>query len=367
MLKNNDRVDNEILKLLSTLNIYPQQVSEKLKMKPLKSFEDIFKKYLSYRTSMRISNDEYKKEFDTTSDEIYCEKLYNTLLFLTDEEIEEYRVPQPSKFIWLPSKNKFYIDIFYDYAILDSDLNPTIFRYHTEYQNEEIDNELKSICNKINLLYSSFKKDISNYSFKEEYISRKHIDSYYYKIDMLCKNVPYEIYNLINIPEYIITYDNDSKSILFDNKTIEYFLDLLSDVLENGFKEPINILIRDGIVKSISPYNYLRLFIAKLLRIEYIPVCIYITYGFGIVIIPNRIDDVIMQYDNKFDCVQLSNNEIEFFYKINEFTNPYFYFLNRQLSDDFYTVGNDKSQYRKTVDNKELEKVNQYTISKVIL
>ena len=74
-----------------------------------------------------------------------------------------------------------------------------------------------------------------------------------------------------------------------------------------------------------------------------------------------------MQYDNKFDYFQLSNNEIEFFYKINEFTNPYFYFLNRQLSDDFYTTGNDKSQYRKTVDNKELEKVNQYTISKVIL
>lgn len=110
---------------------------------------------------------------------------------------------------------------------------------------------------------------------KKKYVENVIVPSLMDPVTILSVNLPYEIYSYQQLPINIYTYDVLNKKYLFGSKTKEEFMELVSDIAENGITEPIFLRIHGQTLSSRDEETSLVLLAAMLLKLPSIPVNLY--------------------------------------------------------------------------------------------
>lgn len=97
-------------------------------------------------------------------------------------------------------------------------------------------------------------------------------------IDVPCLfvNLPYEYYNKIEDLDYLAYYDFQKENFYFTGTAYKDLIPTMNNIADNGFYNPLYLKITNGnIVCTLESHD--KLIIAKMLRLPYIPVCLYLT------------------------------------------------------------------------------------------
>ena len=97
-------------------------------------------------------------------------------------------------------------------------------------------------------------------------------------IDIPCLyvNLPYEFYSQIEDLDYLAYYDFQKDGFYFTGTKYENLKDTMNDIAQNGIYNPLYLKITNGnIVCTLESHD--KLIISKMLKLPYIPVCLYLT------------------------------------------------------------------------------------------
>lgn len=258
--------------------------------------------------------------------------------------------------LYIPMYKKYYIDPNYLNKQINhnSDIEVNVYnidKYYTQKEPEWFIENTKNldhdqiyskkpnyskIPSDINL---NLDKDINTFKmFKNiEYKSNIKIPQLKRSINILMTNLSYKAYSKQILPMNIFNWDLDSDEYKFGNLNEKEFLELYNDIKINGIDEPILARFDRGFLSSPLIKDNIKLFIAKIMKIPFIPFIIYTSNdsnGKDLYLDELKIKNVDLIESNFLYLM----NELEPYFLLNnkeEFLEPYIYSPNGK-----YYLGN---------------------------
>lgn len=124
-----------------------------------------------------------------------------------------------------------------------------------------------------------YTKDLDSFSVQYSMLSSQKYDIINCQgVDVPClfTNLPYEYYNKIEDLDYLAYYDFQKKDFYFTGTPYQDLISTMNDIAKHGIYNPLYLKINNGnIVCTLESHD--KLIIAKMLKLPYIPVCLYLT------------------------------------------------------------------------------------------
>ena len=150
------------------------------------------------------------------------------------------------------------------YNIANKDI-PELFKKYSVEEPKEIPhlNYIKDL-DSLNIKYSMCSESVYNIVNCQDVI-----------VPCLYTNLPYEYYSQIEDLDYLAYYDFQKDEFYFTGTSYDSLKELMKDIATNGIYNPLYLKINNGnIVCTLESHD--KLIVAKMLRLPYIPVCLYL-------------------------------------------------------------------------------------------